>query len=500
MDRGSGVLLHITSLPTPFGIGDLGPSAYRFADFLASCGQSYWQTLPLNPTSEFNGNSPYSSGSVFAGNTLLISPELLAQWGYLSWDDLSGLPWFPREYCDYGAVARYKGGLLAGAYGRFRDGAGDREGYERFCRDNAHWLDDFALYTVIKRHQGEKAWGDWEEGLKRRDPPVLRGFQSAFADEFDRERFFQYLFFSQWFALKEYCNGKRVRLIGDIPIYASYDSADVWTHPEIFSLGEDGRPAAVGGVPPDYFSATGQLWGNPTYRWDVIKEDGFSWWLTRFTHNLNLFDVLRIDHFRGFVAFWEVGAGATTATEGRWVEAPVYDFFDALFRIFPARRFIAEDLGIITDDVVAVMNRFGLTGMRVLTFAFQENRPDHPYLPHNYVPDCVAYTGTHDNNTCRGWFDTEAGYDERGRFFRYLGREVSAHHVNVELMRLVMMSAARMAVVPMQDLLGLGAEGRMNTPSVGRGNWSWRLLGEQVTPSVEEMLRELTYTYGRFPK
>ncbi len=500
MDRRSGVLLHITSLPSVFGVGDMGPWAYRFADFLTSCGQSCWQTLPLNPTNEFSGNSPYSSPSVFAGNTLLISPELLAQWGFLSWEELADVPWFPRERCDYVSVARYKGKLLLRAYLRFKEGGGDDERYGWFCKEQAYWLDDFALYSVIKRHQGERAWGDWEAPLRDRHSGAIGDFRLAFADELEQETFCQYLFFLQWSALKEYCNSKGIRLIGDIPIYASYDSADVWTNPGLFSLGADRRPAFVGGVPPDYFSATGQLWGNPTYRWDIMKEDGFSWWLARFAHNLRLFDMVRIDHFRGFVGFWEVTAGATTAMDGRWVEAPAYEFFEILLNRFDAERFIAEDLGIITPDVVAVMERFDLTGMRVLMFAFQEERPDHPYLPHNYVPRCIAYTGTHDNNTCRGWFELEAGYDERRRLFRYIGREIDAHQVHAECMRLVMMSPAKIAVVPMQDILGLGSEARMNTPSVGQGNWTWRLVGEQLTHSAEEMLRELTFAYGRFPK
>jgi 4-alpha-glucanotransferase len=498
MDRRSGVLLHITSLPSTFGIGDLGPWAYRFADFLASCGQSYWQTLPLNPTNEFSGNSPYSSTSVFAGNVLLISPELLAQWGYLPWEELADVPWFPRERCDYGSAQRYKNRVLARAYVRFKESHQGQDRYDLFCKENAYWLDDFALYTVIKRHQEDRPWGDWEAPLRGRDAKILEDFRLAFADEFDQERFYQYLFFLQWSALKDYCNTKKIRLIGDMPIYASYDSVDVWTNPDIFTLGPDGRPSFVGGVPPDYFSPTGQLWGNPTYRWDVMREDGFSWWLKRFAHNLSLFDVVRIDHFRGFVGFWQVAAGATTATEGYWVEAPAHQFFGALFERFTPERFIAEDLGIITPDVVAVMQRFGLTGMRVLMFAFQEQRPDHPYLPHNYVPDCIAYTGTHDNNTCRGWFEFEATYDERQRLYRYLGREIDAHQVNVEFMRLIMMSSAKIAMVPMQDVLGFGPETRMNTPSVAQGNWTWRLLGEQLIHSAEEILRELTYTFGRF--
>jgi len=495
--RGSGILLHITSLPSPFGIGDLGPEAFRFADFLAQTKQSYWQVLPLTPTDQWGGNSPYSSLSAFAGNTLLISPEFLIESGFLTKGDISEIPSFPDKRCDYALVIPHKKQLLDCAYERFKTSKKEGDSYEAFCNGNEEWLEDFALFIVIRNHLGGKGWWEWEKGLRDRSSKPLENIKSNFYDEIEREKFLQYLFFKQWFSLKAYCNEKGIQIIGDIPIYVNYDSVDVWTHPEIFKLDEEKRLLSVSGVPPDYFSKTGQLWGNPIYRWEILQETGFEWWFERISHNLRLFDILRIDHFRGFVAFWEVPSNEGTAINGRWVKSPAVKFFTALLQKFPAHSFIAEDLGLITPDVKKIMKRFGFPGMRVLQFAFSEDLPTHPYLPHNYIPETIVYTGTHDNNTIKGWFENETTPEDRQRLSKYLGKEVSPEKLPKELIRLALMSVANTVIIPMQDILGLGEEARMNHPSISQGNWQWRFLADQLLPSHAEMLLEFTYIYGR---
>jgi 4-alpha-glucanotransferase len=333
--------------------------------------------------------------------------------------------------------------------------------------------------------------------LRDRNPEHLRRIREQFPDELEKEKFLQYLFWKQWRSLKRYCNERGIQLIGDMPIYVNYDSAGVWAHPETFKLDQDGRPTFVAGVPPDYFSRTGQLWGNPVYRWDVLRETGYGWWIRRVAHNLALFDVVRVDHFRGFVAFWEVPAAERTAVNGHWAQAPAGDFFTVLTRSLSNLSIIAEDLGTITPDVKEIMKRFGIPGMRVLLFAFGEDLPTHPYLPHNYVPNCVVYTGTHDNNTVKGWFEREIGPSEKQRLFRYLGREVSAENVHLELIRLAMESIANTVIFPMQDVLGLGEEARMNRPASHAGNWEWRLLPEQLTPALASSLSDRTVRNGR---
>jgi 4-alpha-glucanotransferase len=499
-NRGSGILLHLTSLPSPYGIGDLGPWAYRFADFLAQGKQSYWQVLPLNPTDPVSGNSPYSSFSAFAGNILLISPDLLKESGLLHGAETSNIPSFPNERCDYSSVIPYKIGLLCRAYERFKTNGNERSLYDEFCNKNKAWLDHFALFVVVKKDQNGKAWAEWEKGLRDKNPKEMDRMKKEFHDELEREKFLQYLFFKQWLSLKKYCNDKGIELIGDIPIYVNYDSVDVWTHPELFKLDKDKKPTFVAGVPPDYFSKTGQLWGNPIYRWDILKKTGYRWWFQRIGHNLLLFDALRLDHFRGFVGFWEVPSTEETAIHGKWVKAPAIDFFTALLKKFPAHSIIAEDLGVITPDVKEVMNRFGLPGMRILQFAFGEDCPTHPYLPHNYMPNTLVYTGTHDNNTIRGWFENEATSDDKKRLFRYVGREIPPEECPKELHRLAMMSVANTVIVPVQDLLDLGEEAKMNRPSVAHGNWEWRLLPDQLSASCAERLREMTTIYGRAPE
>jgi 4-alpha-glucanotransferase len=493
--RGSGILLHVTSLPSAFGIGDLGPAAYRFADFLSEAGQSYWQILPLNPTIPVTSNSPYTSASAFAGNTLLISPELLVKEGFLDQNDLNCAPEFP-QLIDYEAVHGYKRNLWERAYDRFK-AAGADSAYANFIKEQEWWLDGFALYNAIKNKLCGRAWSDWPEELRNREPNALRDIETRLCDEIAIEKFLQYLFFKQWGEVKRYCNRKGVQIVGDIPFYVNDDSADVWISPELFRLDERKRPVVVSGVPPDYFSRTGQLWGNPIYRWDVLRNSGYEWWVRRIAACLATADFVRVDHFRGFIAYWEVPASESTAINGKWVEAPAVDFFTTLFRKFPHLPIIAEDLGLITPDVREVMHQFGFPGMKVLLFAFGSDMPHNPYIPHNLPGNCVAYTGTHDNNTARGWFEHEATHEDRQRLFRYFGREITASEVSWELMRLLMMSSADTVIFPLQDVLGLGSEARMNTPSSRQGNWVWRFTTEMFDSDIGKRLGEMTGTYAR---
>lgn len=494
--RSSGILLHLTSLPSNYGIGDMGPWAYRFVDFLTEAGQGFWQILPLNPTPGYS-NSPYQGSSAFAGNPLLVSPELLVREGLIEEREAArDAPDFPAGAVDYNAVRSFKEALLRLAYERFRE-KGDRRDFEEFRRSRAPWLDDYALFVTLKSRFQGKPWNEWPEEMRDRQPEALRSAREEMPEDFERERFFQFLFFRQWTALKAYCLQKDVQLIGDIPIYVHYDSADVWAHREIFKLDEKGRPYALSGVPPDYFSDTGQLWGNPVYRWDVLRERGYDWWMQRMQHNLALTDIVRVDHFRGLVAYWEVPASETTAINGEWIEVPVMNFFGKFLKRFPYLPIIAEDLGTITPDVREIIHQLDLPGMKVLLFAFGDDLATNPYAPHNVVRNSVIYTGTHDNNTARGWFEKEAGPGVKERLFAYLGREISGDEVHRELIRLAMMSVADLAVIPMQDILGLGEEARMNRPAGGTGNWAWRLLPEQLTAETAGWLRQMTHNYGR---
>ena len=495
--RGAGILLHITSLPSPYGIGDLGPWAYKFADFLAETGQSYWQVLPLSPTAPVYGNSPYSSVSAFAGNTLLISPDILVREGLLKKNQVDSKQSFRADRCDYERVISFKESLLDLAHQSFVGSGKNLDRYTCFCEDNKSWLEDYALFVSMKKQRGGGSWNEWPWELRDRATDHMERLRKELTADVEREMFGQYLFFRQWSALKRYCNERGIQIVGDIPIYVSYDSADVWANKDLFKLDGEKKPLAVAGVPPDYFSATGQLWGNPVYNWERLGETGYAWWIARIRHMLTLYDVLRVDHFRGLVAFWEVPANERNAVNGRWVGAPAYAFFKHLFGSFFNLPLVAEDLGLITPDVREVIERLGFPGMKVLLFAFGEDNPQHIYLPHTYGTNCVVYTGTHDNNTARGWFEHEAGPAERGRLFRYIGREVQPDEVHWELIRLAMMSVAAMAIVPMQDVLGLGQEAQMNRPSVARGNWEWRLAATDLTEAVAEKLRSITRTYGR---
>ena len=453
MRRGSGILCHITSLPSSYGIGDMGPAAYRFVDFLAETKQSYWQILPLNPTDPVFGNSPYHSISAFACNPLLLSPELMVHEGWLTEEDIASVPHFPKGQVDYDAAIAYKERFFQLAYQRFGESTHHYD-HERFCSENAGWLDDCALFVALSNHLEGDVWSDWPHEIRDRKPEALESASRELKDTIEREKFFQYLFHQQWTALKRYCNDRGVQIIGDMPIYVDYNSVDLWANPELFKLDDEKKPYVVAGVPPDYFSATGQLWGNPVYRWDMLKERRYDWWVRLMRQNLRLFDFVRVDHFRGLVAYWEVPATENTAINGTWIEAPVVDLFNELTKRFPLLPIIAEDLGLITPDVREVIQRFELPGMKILLFAFGEDLPSHPYIPHNLVKNCLIYTGTHDNNTVRGWFEGEATPEEKRRLFDYLGRKVSADEIHWELTRLAMMSVANVAIIPMQDILG----------------------------------------------
>jgi len=494
--RASGVLLHLTCLPSGLGIGDLGPAAHSFVDLLAEAGQSYWQILPLNPTSPDRGNSPYESPSAFAGNPLLISPELLIRDGLLTPADLESRPEQPSGRVDYVGLAASRDRLLERAYQRFKAGP-DRAGFEEFCATQAGWLDDFALFSALKPALAGLNWADWPVDLRDRDEKSLARAGLEHGEAVESHKFRQYLFFRQWRALKAYANQKGVELIGDLPIYVTHDSVDVWANPSLFKLDRDKRPRVVAGVPPDYFSRTGQLWGNPVYDWAALKIRGFDWWLERLARNLDRVDWLRLDHFRGLVAYWEVPAGRETAVEGQWVQAPGRELLETVVARHPQRPFIAEDLGIITADVDEVRRQFDLPGMRVLLFAFGPDSAAGLHAPPNLIPDCVVYTGTHDNNTVRGWFEDEAGPAEKERLFNYLGRQVASDEVAWEMVRLALTSTADTAILPVQDILGLDGRARLNRPATKRGNWSWRLKPEELAAFPVSKLRELTGLSGR---
>lgn len=494
--RSSGILLHPTSLPSRFGIGDLGPEAYRFADLLAEMGQQYWQVLPVNVTDPDHGHSPYHCLSAFAGDPLWISPRLLAETGWLTDSDLKDVPDFPAGRVEFVRVRAFKMGLLEKAFVRFKTGR-EKAAVVQFF-DERPWLSDFALFRVLTQHHG-RPWSGWPRSLRDREPDALSAARRRFREEMWRETFFQYLFFQQWTALKHYCNRRRVHLIGDMPIYLPFHSADVWGHPHLYKLSRDRSPLAVSGVPPDYFSRTGQLWGHPVYDWEALSESGFHWWMRRTEHNLNLFDQIRIDHFRGWVACWEVPGDANDATAGKWVPVPGEALLETLFRRFGRLPFIAEDLGTITADVRETMARFDLPGMRVLQFAFGDDFPNSAFLPHNHVPHCVAYTGTHDNNTVRGWYTTEAGDQERDNVAQYLGRKPHVREVHWEMIRLTMASVAETAIVPLQDLLGLEDRARMNNPAVQGNNWRWRAPHPLMPVESSGRFKEMTWAYGRAP-
>jgi len=503
--RRSGILLHPTSLPGRYGIGELGPEAHRFVDFLSGAGQRLWQVLPLGPTGY--GDSPYQCFSAFAGNPLLVSLDALVEDGWLRAEDLAPAPEFAADSVDYDAVAAFKLPLLDRAFRRFETEAepADRAAFDAFREANASWLDDYALYMAVKEAQGGTEWTEWEEDIARRRPEALARWREERAGAVRARAFGQYLFFLQWQRLRERCRERDVALMGDIPIFVARDSADVWSHPQLFQLDEHGRPRVVAGVPPDYFSATGQLWGNPLYDWEEMARTGYGWWIERFRAALGLVDLVRLDHFRGFEAHWEIPAGEETAVNGQWVKGPGAALFEALREALGDLPIVAENLGVITPEVEQLRERFGFPGMAILQFAFGRDPEAGEFLPHNYPRNRVVYTGTHDNDTTVGWWTTSGAGDstrgaeevreERERALQYLDAE--GREIHWAFIRAALASVADMAIVPLQDVLGLGSEARMNLPGRARGNWRWRFSPESLTDGIRDRLKRMAELYGR---
>jgi 4-alpha-glucanotransferase len=502
-ERQSGILLHPTSLPGRYGIGELGREALRFVDFLAETRQSIWQVLPLGPTGY--GDSPYQCFSAFAGNPLLVSLDALAEDGLLSKRDL-GAASLPGDVVDYGAVIAFKRPLLVKAFAAFDKSApaSRREAFLAFCRDESAWLDDFALFMALKDVHGGAAWHTWEEGLVTRDADALAAARRKNATAIQGVQFAQYLFFEQWGALRANARSRGIRVMGDIPIFVAHDSADVWARPDLFTLAADGTPALQAGVPPDYFSATGQLWGNPLYRWDALERSGFAWWIDRFRASLRLFDSVRLDHFRGFEAYWEIPGGEKTAVNGRWVKGPGSALFDALQAALGPLPIVAENLGVITAEVEALRERYGWPGMAILQFAFGDDSQANDFLPYTYPRNRVVYTGGHDNDTTVGWWTAGVGDStrseeevsrERDFALRYVGGDGSEIHW--DFIRTVMASVADTAIFPLQDVLGAGSAARMNLPGRLGGNWKWRYDTKALTPAIAHRLETLTRTFGR---
>ena len=506
INRSSGILLHVTSLPNRYGIGDLGPTAYQFVDFLVYTNQSYWQVLPLVPVGF--GYSPYASPSTFASNPLLISPDLLIEKGYLDEADIQDLPNFPVHEVDFERVLPFKYALLERAFTHFEQRAteSDRASFTTYCTENRDWLDDYALFAVLKYVNEGRQWTQWEPALKCRDPYALAEASTKHARGIAMQKFWQYIFDEQWTALKKYCEERSLKIIGDLPIYVAHDSADVWANKELFQLDADGLQTVVAGVPPDYFSETGQRWGNPIYRWDLMKENQFTWWIRRFASILKQVDIIRLDHFRGFEAYWEVPSTEETAIHGRWVEGPKQALFETLQREMGSLPIIAENLGFITPEVVQLMKSFNFPGMAILQFAF-DGDTNSEFLPHNYPTNIIAYSGTHDNDTTNGWwFNDQSTYDEaaveRSRKFarEYLNIQDESAGIHWYMIRSLMASVAQLIVTPLQDIIGLGSEGRMNTPgTVGHPNWAWRFSTDMISKDVSERFKWFTSLYGRGP-
>ncbi len=491
--RSGGILLHPTSLPGPHGSGDLGPAAYHFVDWLVTAGQKLWQMLPLGPVGY--GNSPYMGLSAFAGNPMLIDLQELSSKGWLDGAELSHpVDGNPRRI-DFAKVIQYRSERLSRAsYGFFTHGSeAEGKSFEAFCKEHADWLDDYALFMALNSKFNNAVWTEWDADVALREPVALKRAQKELSNEIDLQKFCQWCFMRQWKNLKKYANQKGIHLVGDIPIFVAHHSADVWANPDSFHLDKNRNPTVVAGVPPDYFSETGQRWGNPLYRWDVMKKKKYAWWIKRFEATFDLVDILRIDHFRGFVGYWEIPATEKTAVKGRWVDGPGAALFDAVEKELGKLPIIAEDLGVITPEVVALRDKFQFPGMKVLQFAFADG-PDNPFLPHHFHENCVVYTGTHDNDTTIGWFKT-ATKKERSFLLHYV--KPTGKEIHWDLIRLALQSVAAMAIVPYQDILGLDSPDRMNLPGTTKGNWEWRFSWDQVRPEHAQRLYEETALASR---
>lgn len=500
-ERSAGILMHISSLPGKYGIGDFGPEAYRFADFLKQSGQSYWQILPLSQVSELYGYSPYSALSAFAGNVSFISPELLAGQNLIG--QLHKNAGYTRSgKVSYKAAGIFREKIIKSAFKNFKEDPSSslKKDFEAFRDREKYWLTDYSLFITLKKKFQNARWNEWPRAFRDRDPRTLQKFSAEYSDDTGREEFAQFLFLYQWQKLKNYCNEAGIKIFGDIPIYINYDSADVWSHPELFKLKINKDIKAVAGVPPDYFSETGQLWNMPVFKWNVMKKDGFSWWKNRLRKNLELTDLLRLDHFRGFSAFWEVVAGEPTAVNGKWVKGPGTIFFDEVQKEFPEMPFVAEDLGQIDKPVYDLSDKYDLPGMKVLQFAFDNDMAHSVHIPHNHTCNSVVYTGTHDNNTIKGWYKKETGRLQRKNLRNYLGKKTGYRNCHTEMIRLAYSSVARLVIIPMQDILGLGSGARMNMPSVENGNWVWQLKKNELNPKNGNKIRKLAGTFGRLPR
>jgi len=505
--RASGILLHPTSLPSKFGIGDLGETAYQFIEFLSRSGQKLWQVLPLGPTGY--GNSPYMSFSAIAGNPYLISPEILAKQHLLKEEDWDDMPDFDQDRVDFEAVMPYKRKLLEIAFARFNQGYTDqeiqhhhdlyllKEQFKKFCYEEADWLEDYVLFMVLHEQDPKVLWINWEPEIVSREPQALQQKRVELHEQIEFQRFVQFIFFDQWLKLKQYANMRNIQIIGDIPIYVSHNSSDVWANPENFALDPDTYEVSqMAGVPPDYFSATGQLWGNPVYSWEYLQETDFGWWIDRFRFLNRYVDIIRIDHFRGFEAFWQVPAGEETAINGEWELAPGAELFNRLREVMGELPILAEDLGIITPEVEKLRDDFSFPGMRVLMFAFGGGS-DNFHLPHNYVRNSVVYTGTHDNDTAVGWWQRASKY-EKELFYKYIVGFAAGEPINWVLIRMAMAAVSVIAIVPLQDVLGLDNSGRMNTPGTATGNWGWRYSDPNLlNQALSDRLLEITQLYSR---
>ena len=497
-ERSAGILLHPTSLPGNYGIGDLGDDAFRFIDFLKDAGQTLWQVFPLGPTGY--GDSPYQCFSAFAGNPLLISPDKLLEDGFLNKKDVEHIPQFNSSQIDYGAIINYKKSLLQKAFENFiTDSNGTGKEFEKFCDEHNDWLEDFTFFMALKDAHGGKAWNEWDKKLVHRDEHELNKWKEKLSDEILYHKFVQFNFFKQWKAVKDYANKNKIKIIGDMPIFIAYDSADLWANKQLFSVDENGKLETVAGVPPDYFSPTGQLWGNPLYKWKEMKKDDYLWMRKRFSSLYELVDIIRIDHFRGFDAFWEIPGDAKTAESGRWVKAPGKEIFKSIKKHLGDVPILAEDLGVITPEVEALRDEFRFPGMKILQFAFGTDM-ETKFLPHNYVPNCVVYTGSHDNDTTRAYFEKAKKeendiYEHAQKYLNYYGDDIVD-----ELIRLAYASVARLVIIPMQDVLNLGGEARMNFPGKSGGNWTWRFSWGQIRENLTEHYKGLTILYERPPK
>lgn len=492
--RKSGILMPIASLPSAYGIGSFSKEAYEFIDRLEEAGQSYWQILPLGPTGY--GDSPYQSFSTFAGNPYFIDPEDLIERGFVTKEECDAYDFGDNEsYIDYAKIYESRFLLLKKAYERSY--IANDASFQEFIKENAYWLDDYALYMAVKESFDNVCWVEWDEDIKLRKPEALEAYRRKFATEVEFYQFQQYMFFIQWEKLKEYANKKGIQIIGDIPIYVAFDSSDTWANPELFQFDEDCNPVAVAGCPPDAFSATGQLWGNPLYRWDYHKETGYEWWMKRLGACFERYDVVRIDHFRGFDAYYSIPYGEPTAENGKWEQGPGYEIFQTMKEKMGNKQVIAEDLGFLTPSVLKLVKKSGYPGMKVLQFAF-DSREESDYLPHNYIKNCVVYTGTHDNDTVEGWYKTFARKDKQfcKRYLNLPRR--SADGVHWEFIRAAMASVADTAIIPIQDYLGLGSEARINTPSTLGDNWKWRMKNGDFTEELAVKICEMTKLYGRF--